>query len=523
MSWVAAASMTETSQHIAETMQPSPLHAPIVSARPAWLESLLRPILSFRLRYVPVVMVYFAYGALGLIDVTRDLWIKESLSLTPSQLAGIGVWLSLPWTVKMVFGVLVDSVPIFGSQRKAYVLIGGALTAAGLITLAGAAGRWLVWTPERLYIAGALLVVIGTVVQDVVADAMSTEVVAREDADGKPRPDDTVRAELGMVQVLGRLALSAGVLAVAGLSGWLANFMPRQDVFLLGLIVPLISIAGVFLRGHETGERRPIDWRILGGGIAFGCTVSALGIGDVPYAQEIIFTISMTVICYMLVLVTRELDHETRVGILFTSIIVFAFRATPTVGDGYFWWTLDELNFDAAFYGTLRQIGAVLSIVVMWVFSKQLTEYSVTKVLFWIAVLGTALSLPNVGLVYGLHQWTEANFGFGARTIALVDAAAASPFVQLSMVPLLTLTAYYAPPGHRATWFALMASLMNLALVASQLQTKYLNDIFVVARGQYAQLGPLLIWAVALAFIIPVGTIALFGRRVLSHGPAKQR
>ena len=34
------------------------------------------------------------------------------------------------------------------------------------------------------------------------------------------------------------------------------------------------------------------------------------------------------------------------------------------------------------------------------------------------------------------------------------------------MIPLLTLIAYYAPAGHRATWFALMASLMNLALVA---------------------------------------------------------
>ena len=30
----------------------------------------------------------------------------------------------------------------------------------------------------------------------------------------------------------------------------------------------------------------------------------------------------------------------------------------------------------------------------MWLFSKQLTEYSVTKVLFWLAVLGTLLSLP---------------------------------------------------------------------------------------------------------------------------------
>ncbi len=105
-------------------------------------------------------------------------------------------------------------------------------------------------------------------------------------------------------------------------------------------------------------------------------------------------------------------------------------------------------------------------------------------------------------------------FGFGARTIAVIDAAATSPFAQLSMIPLLTLIAYFAPDGHRATWFALMASLMNLAPVAGQLQTKYLNHVFTVQRGEYAELGPLLVTAVALGFILPIAAIALFGRRV---------
>ena len=255
---------TEPSQDLASH------DGPVISAELPRFDSILRPIRSFRPHYVPVVMVYFAYGALGLIDVTRDLWIKESLSFTPSQLAGIAVWLTLPWTVKMVFGELVDTVPIFGSQRKAYVLLGAAFMAAGLIILAGAAGRWLTFArADHLYIAGAMLLAIGTVMQDVVADAMSTEVVPRTDAAGNERPDETVRVELGMVQVLGRLAVSAGVLAVAGLSGWLADMMSRQAVFLIGLIIPAISVAGVFLRGMETAERRPIDWRILGGGIAF--------------------------------------------------------------------------------------------------------------------------------------------------------------------------------------------------------------------------------------------------------------
>lgn len=509
--------MSETSPPTTPQLaQPAPAQASsLPSARPVWLESLLRPILAFRLHYVPVVMVYFAYGALGLIDVTRDLWIKESLSLTPAELAGIGVWLSLPWTIKMVFGELVDAVPIFGSQRKVYVVIGASFTATGLIVLAGAAGKWISFLPvNQLFVLGAILIVVGTVIQDVVADAMSTEVVARIDANGRPRPDADVRAELGMVQVLGRLALSAGILAVAGLSGMLAGAFSRETVFLIGLIVPTISITGVFLRRSTPRELRPIDWRILGGGLAFGATVLALALSGVPFAQEFTFVLSMTVICTMLVFVTRNLAPETRRAILFTSIIIFAFRATPSVGDGYLWWTLDALEFDAEFYGVMRQTAAIIAIAALWMFAKQLTEYSVTAVLFWIAIAGTFLSLPNIGLYYGLADWTEANLGFGARTIALVDAATTSPFAQLSMVPLLTLVAYYAPEGHRATWFALMASLMNLALVAGQLQTKYLNQIFVVGRGQYSELGVLLIVAVALGFIIPITAIVLFGRRV---------
>ncbi|MBZ0141298.1 MAG: hypothetical protein K8H87_16265, partial [Pseudorhodoplanes sp.] len=236
--------------------------------------------------------------------------------------------------------------------------------------------------------------------------------------------------------------------------------------------------------------------------------------GGVPFAQEVIFAVSMIVICTMLVYVTRDIDAASRRAILFATIIIFAFRATPAVGDGYFWWTLDVLKFDESFYGTLRQTGAFLALVATWLFARQLTEYSVAKTLFWIAVAGTLLSLPSVGLYFGLHDWTERVFGFGARSIALIDAATASPFAQLSMIPLLTLIAFYAPAGHRATWFALMASLMNMALVAGQLQTKYLNQIFVVARGQYGELGPLLIAATVLAFVIPVVTIALLGRKV---------
>ena len=113
----------------------------------------------------------------------------------------------------------------------------------------------------------------------------------------------------------------------------------------------------------------------------------------------------------------------------------------------------------------------------------------------------------------GIRGWgSTLAEAFEQAALALV--ATASPFAQLSIIPLLTLIAFYAPTGHRATWFALMASLMNLALVAGQLQTKYLNQIFVVGRGDYAELGPLLITVAVLGLVVPLAVILLFGRRV---------
>lgn len=483
--------------------------------RVKFVEHLLQPVRAMRLRYLPLLMVYFSYGALGVVDISRDLWVKESLTLSPAELAGVGVWLGLPWTIKMVFGELVDTVTFFGSRRRSYVLLGAACTASGLLLLAGAAAHAIDLLPvNTLFVMGMMLIVIGTVLQDVVADAMSTEVVARSDASGHPRPEPDVSAELGMVQVLGRLALSVGILAVAGLSGWLAGHLERATVFLIALIVPLTSIVGVLFIRLEPATSRPLNWKFLTTGLLFGAAILVLSIANYAFSQEISFLVSISVICAMLFSVTRALPSSQRRALFYAAITIFAFRATPTIGDGYFWWSFDVLNFDAPFYGVLRQTSAIIGLVVMWLLARELTEYAIQRILFALIVIGFFLSLPTIGLFYGLGGWTESNFGLGARSIAIIDAAAASPFAQLSMVPLLALIARHAPPAFRATWFALMASLMNLALVMGQLQTKYLNLIFPVQRGSYDALGELMIAVAIIGFLIPMMVVLIAGRKI---------
>jgi hypothetical protein len=87
---------------------------------------------------------------------------------------------------------------------------------------------------------------------------------------------------------------------------------------------------------------------------------------------------------------------------------------------------------------------------------------------------------------------------------------------------MLAWIANSAPENLKATFFAVMASFTNLALAASQLFTKYLNEIWIVQRAvvdpqtgvlqaaaDYSALGDLLIAVIAIGFIVPMATIGI--------------
>jgi len=58
-----------------------------------------------------------------------------------------------------------------------------------------------------------------------------------------------------------------------------------------------------------------------------------------------------------------------------------------------------------------------------------------------------------------------------------------------------------------------MAAFTNLALSLSSLGTNYLNEIFVVARGQYGELGRLMITVTVIGLVLPVATVILVNWR----------
>ena len=182
----------------------------------------------------------------------------------------------------------------------------------------------------------------------------------------------------------------------------------------------------------------------------------------------------------------------------------------PTAGAGVSWWQIDVLQFDEAFFGTLRQISAILAILGMLALRAWMARRPIPYLVIFLSVYSTVMFLPFLGMYHGLHEWTSENLGFGARTIAIVDTMADSPLGQVAMIPMLAWIAKEAPKNQKATYFAVMAAFTNLALSASQLGTKYLNKIFIIERGQYGELGMLMISVAIIGLIIPVATVLLF-------------
>jgi MFS family permease len=478
------------------------------------IDIIMTPIRAIRVRYIPLLLIYFAYGSSVFVGIARDFWVKKELALSAEDLVALGVWLTVPWTIKMIFGQLVDSVTLFGSNRKVYVYIGAILMTLSTLLLISIVGEysWVAsYTKESVYIFASVLGVVGFVMQDVVADTMTTEVV------DTTQTDDEIKKELATIQVLSRLSLGLAIFIMGWLGGELADRYDYETVFTLSLFIPILSIVGVSVVTLNPVPVTALNKQVLFGGILFAIFVILIGYNEVPYSQEIVFVVSLGVVLYLLHTLIEDLDPSTIKHIKMAMIVIFVYRAMPSVGPALQWWEIDVLKFDEAFFAKLSMIGGGIALAGMWFSAKFIVDRSIGKVLIFLTVIGSILSLPILAMYYDLHTM----LGLDARTVALVDTALASPFDYIAGVLMLTLVAIYAPEGKKGTWFALMASLMNIALSASGLLSKYLNQIFVLTReikkdgvvitpANYDDLGILLWVVIGVGFIVPIVTIWMF-------------
>ncbi len=507
---------------------------------------------QLRWSYLPPLMVYLAAGVSGLTAIVGTFFIKDYLNLSAAFLASLGFWAGLPWALKMPLGHLVDLI----WKYKAYLVgLGAAVIAASLLIMFGLIGHTefmvSIMPVEAWFVTSVILGPVGYVIQDVVADAMTVEAVPEQDENGDDIDSDQLKILHTTMQTLGRFAIIGGTVLVSLANVILFSDVDRLDstaridlyanIYLYALIIPAISIAGVILARLQhsyrnarirklnhtpiSAHQRPeINWSILLGSLVFVVFSLSVGTSGIGYAQEIVFAGSVGIILFLMKRLIRFLQPEKRLMIVGTAIIIFTFRAMPSPGPGLTWFEIDQLLFNEQFLSILSLIASILTLVGIILLRPFMANNSIARIIVILSIAGTVLFLPSIGMYYGLHEWTAAYSGgiVDAKFIAIINTAVESPLGQVSMIPLLAWIARNAPAHMKATFFAVFASFTNLALSASALGTKYLNEAFVVTRevkdkisdaivttADYSELGMLLITVLLITLVMPIGMVVI--------------
>ena len=531
-----------------------------VISTPKWFDRIVLDLgRQMRWSFLPPLMIYFSAGVSGLTAIVGTFFVKDYIGLPASFLAAIAFWAGLPWALKMPLGHLVD---LIWRWKSLLVFLGAGLIAASLLIMYFliTESAWMAqaMSIEAWYVTSALLAPCGYVVQDAVADAMSVEAVPKMDENGSPIPEEQSKTLHTTMQTLGRFSLISGTVAVALLNIFMFSGTEEFSIddkvavyariYLLALTIPLISVSGVALAAWQRRRLRnrleglgkssgAVDFALgrsenpvkanhwyFTGGLIFVVLTLTIGLSDVAFSQEIVFAGSMIIVLFLMRQLITALEPAKARALIGTALIIFVFRAVPLPGPGATWFEIDELGFGEQFLSVLYLITSVLTLAGIIFLRPMMASSSIAKIVLILTLAGGVLALPNLGLYYGLHNWTSIHTGgiVDARFIAIMDTAVESPLGQVAMIPMLAWIARNAPPQLKATFFAVMASFTNLALSASALATKYLNQVFVVTRevrdrttdvveipADYSQLGWLLIIVAGLSVSLPLVTIAM--------------
>jgi hypothetical protein len=476
--------------------------------------SFLAPIKFFRLRYLAILIINIGYGIGNLTDIPYVFWTKNDLHLDAHQLIGISFWAFTPWTLKIVFAQFIEGLELWGNRRKSYIILASFISLLGAWIMVSSANNYS-WVSVfgdmyNQIVISMVLLNSGCVIQDLIADTMCAELLDPNSTDKKQ--------ELGMIQFIARASVIFSVILATGIGGYLAHYFAYKDIIWISLLFPLIGFSSIFFLPKDVEVNKSqnnMDYKII------FISLSSFLVGvlsekfSLPYAQEVLFLMNLFIIIAVFVSFKDDLSPLVTKEIISMGIIVFIFQSEPSIS-GYNpvgrWWQIDALGFDAKFLGVLSQVGQVFGFVGVWMLANYLTQNPISKTIFILTIVRAILFLPYLALAFGLHHWTMKNFGFGARSIMIFDAAVANYFDDVVAPVVLGLMAYYAPKRKLTTWFAMSASFLNLASLASVLNGRFLNHFFPVARGDYSNIPSLFVAKFFISLLLPLITIFLLQR-----------
>ncbi|EKX73834.1 conserved hypothetical protein [Theileria equi strain WA] len=145
-------------------------------------------------------------------------------------------FVKLPMNIKMLFSFMSDSIPVFGSKRKGYLVIGSFILFFSLLMLG-------IQDKQDIYVTTFYLVMssLGITMCNVVGEALIIE-------SGKQQTNDQITQSISVFSAFRKLAFSAMVY----LSAVLLMTIPKRKIFLYSAIIPaIVLLSSLFVQERD--------------------------------------------------------------------------------------------------------------------------------------------------------------------------------------------------------------------------------------------------------------------------------
>jgi MFS family permease len=351
------------------------------------------------------------YFIQGISEPSEGLISQPTRSLLRSwgyDAAGVSAFMAmlvLPWSIKPLYGLVTDFVPLFGTRRRSWLLVTLAATVVSLSAI-------YFYTPPQ-NMAWLLLVLlfvptIAVAFSDVVVDALMVE-------EGQPR---------GMT---GRLqgVQWAAIYGATILTGFLGGYLSGHHLQRLGFLIA----------GLATGVSLVMAWAVVREprrtAIAADEGDETLGPGVRHAARDL----------------WRGVSHP---GILAIGAFMFLWNFNPFSTSVLYMHMVEHMKFSEQFYGNTVSTQALACMLASAAYAGYSRRLGVMRLVVLSIVAGL---LATVG------YWA-----LRGETSALVIAFVMGFFYMTGMMVQLDLAARVCDVATAGTTFALLMSLSNLAV-----------------------------------------------------------
>lgn len=483
-----------------------------------------------------VSIVYFVQGSAGLTSIASALILREQLGLDFYQIGLIGVASTLPWSIKPIFGILTDLVPIKGFRRRPYLHIGPLLGFLGYL-LIGLYG----YNFESFFLA-LIFANLGLALTDVATDGFVVEESTKESA---ARIQGITQASIRVAAFI--TSFFSGLLIYADI------VTPHQMYYIVALFPLLTFIASFFIHEKEASswklfEPAPEDsislentieqyqtkrlalqifspayisslvviFALVMSNIVFGKQISAFLAINIPFLPGSIVTIAIWSLfgAWMLLYFNKLTALKLTSPMIFLAILfILLWRINPGTGSSMFFYIKDTLGVNEktlGFIDTIAQIGSIIGVILaVKIFDKiklkklllvtviiaavyGLTSFAITRPVYaeWIgsfspfSTLATIIAVP-VYFFDSLFSYLFTDGGFGNPITTAMSLTSMEKFLYLqsiigelvfmiAYIPLLKFAVLVTPKRAEATNFAIIASIMNIGLAISSWLSGYL-------------------------------------------------